>query len=98
MQKRCDNSYNFIFNAYVGDMQVIELNPSSYLGYQLKHAVLHGACRHDEAIEVFKHNPCFQNKHRVQGAFVIDIGARRYPNGAHPRRSGDVLPLCHAIA
>ncbi|KAG2346916.1 WD40 repeat-like protein [Suillus weaverae] len=32
---------------------VIELNPSSYRGYELKHAALHGAQRYDEAIEAF---------------------------------------------
>ncbi|KAG2357258.1 hypothetical protein BDR07DRAFT_1612605 [Suillus spraguei] len=32
---------------------VIELNPSSYRGYELKHAALHGAKRYDEAIETF---------------------------------------------
>jgi len=30
--------------------QVIELSPSSFLGYQLKHACMHGAQRYDEAI------------------------------------------------
>ncbi|KAG2149048.1 WD40-repeat-containing domain protein [Suillus bovinus] len=34
--------------------KVIELNPSSYLGYKLKHAVLHEAHRYDDAIESFK--------------------------------------------
>ncbi|KAG1743655.1 uncharacterized protein EDB91DRAFT_1200564, partial [Suillus paluster] len=31
-----------------------ELNSSSYLGYKLKHAALHGSQRYDEAIEAFK--------------------------------------------
>ncbi|KAG1852844.1 hypothetical protein DFJ58DRAFT_728345 [Suillus subalutaceus] len=31
--------------------KVIELNPSSYLGYELKHAALHGAHRHYDAFE-----------------------------------------------
>jgi hypothetical protein len=53
-QKRCDVSYRFVFDAHFGDTQVIELNPSSYLGYQLKHTVLHGVRRFDEAIEAFK--------------------------------------------
>jgi hypothetical protein len=53
-QKRCNVSYCFIFDAHFGEMQVIELNPSSYLGYQLKHMVLHRVRRYDEAIEVFK--------------------------------------------
>ncbi|KAG0698778.1 heterokaryon incompatibility protein-domain-containing protein, partial [Suillus ampliporus] len=33
---------------------VIELNPSSHRGYELKHAALHGAQRYGEAIEAFK--------------------------------------------
>ncbi|KAG2363571.1 hypothetical protein BDR07DRAFT_1403970 [Suillus spraguei] len=41
-------------DALIDVEKVIELNPSSYIGYQLKHAVLHGAHRYDEAIEVFK--------------------------------------------
>ncbi|KIK46471.1 hypothetical protein CY34DRAFT_800323 [Suillus luteus UH-Slu-Lm8-n1] len=32
---------------------VIELNPSSYLGYELKQGALHSAGRFDEAVEVF---------------------------------------------
>ncbi|KAG1800334.1 uncharacterized protein HD556DRAFT_1028494 [Suillus plorans] len=34
--------------------KVIKVNPSSYFGYQLKHAVLHGAHRYDEAIDAFQ--------------------------------------------
>ncbi|KAG1822003.1 WD40-repeat-containing domain protein [Suillus subaureus] len=34
--------------------KVIEINPSSYLGYKLKHAVLYGAQRYDDAIAAFK--------------------------------------------
>ncbi|KAG2346897.1 hypothetical protein BDR05DRAFT_756686, partial [Suillus weaverae] len=34
--------------------KVIELNPSSYLGYDLKHTALHGAQRYDEAIQAFQ--------------------------------------------
>ncbi|KAG0692505.1 hypothetical protein DFH29DRAFT_499695, partial [Suillus ampliporus] len=34
--------------------RVIELNPSSYLGYELKHLALLGAHRYDDAIEAFK--------------------------------------------
>ncbi|KAG0696773.1 hypothetical protein DFH29DRAFT_949711 [Suillus ampliporus] len=34
--------------------QVINLNPSSYRGYRLNHAALHGAQRHDEAIAAFE--------------------------------------------
>ncbi|KAG1821952.1 WD40-repeat-containing domain protein [Suillus subaureus] len=33
--------------------KVIELNPSSYIGYELKHAALHGAQRHDDAFKAF---------------------------------------------
>jgi len=53
-QKWCDNSYRFVFDAHSSDTQVIELNRSSYFGYQLKYAALHGAHRYDEAIEAFK--------------------------------------------
>jgi hypothetical protein len=35
-------------------VQVIELNPSSYVGYELKYTALHGALRYDEAFEAFK--------------------------------------------
>ncbi|KAG1786336.1 uncharacterized protein HD556DRAFT_1449839 [Suillus plorans] len=38
-------------DALLDAEKVIELDPSSYFGYQLKHAVLHGAHRYDEAIE-----------------------------------------------
>ncbi|KAG2152802.1 hypothetical protein DEU56DRAFT_977193 [Suillus clintonianus] len=40
-------------DARLDAQKVIILNPSSYLGYQLKHAALHGAHRYDEAIETF---------------------------------------------
>ncbi|KAG1796662.1 uncharacterized protein HD556DRAFT_279968 [Suillus plorans] len=33
--------------------KVIELDPSSHLGYDLKYTVLHGAQRYDDAFEVF---------------------------------------------
>jgi hypothetical protein len=52
--KRCNDNYRFVFDAYFGDTQVIELKPSSYVGYQLKRTALHGAHRYDEAIETFK--------------------------------------------
>ncbi|KAG0707124.1 hypothetical protein DFH29DRAFT_1076603 [Suillus ampliporus] len=39
--------------ALVDAEKVIELNPLSYVGYQLKHAVLHSAQRYDEAIKAF---------------------------------------------
>ncbi|KAG2359514.1 hypothetical protein BDR07DRAFT_1414832, partial [Suillus spraguei] len=41
-------------DALLDTEKVIELNPSSYIGYQLKHAVLHDAQRYDEAIEAFR--------------------------------------------
>ncbi|KAG1768815.1 hypothetical protein EDD22DRAFT_211246 [Suillus occidentalis] len=40
-------------DALLDAEKVIELNSSSYFGYQLKHAALHGAHRYDEAIEAF---------------------------------------------
>ncbi|KIK37965.1 hypothetical protein CY34DRAFT_417437 [Suillus luteus UH-Slu-Lm8-n1] len=40
--------------ALRGAQEVIVLKPSSYLGYQLKYAALHGAHRYDEAIEAFE--------------------------------------------
>ncbi|KAG2363718.1 hypothetical protein BDR07DRAFT_1403379, partial [Suillus spraguei] len=46
-------------DALIDAKKVIELNPSSYIGYQLKHAVLHGAHRYDEAIEAS--NSCSSN-------------------------------------
>ncbi|KAG1890608.1 uncharacterized protein F5891DRAFT_986917 [Suillus fuscotomentosus] len=33
--------------------KVIELNPSSYLGYELKHAALHGSQRYEDAFKAF---------------------------------------------
>ncbi|KAG2353482.1 heterokaryon incompatibility protein-domain-containing protein [Suillus spraguei] len=41
-------------DALLDAEKVIELNPSSYIGYQLKHAVLHDTKRYDEAIEAFR--------------------------------------------
>ncbi|KAG2337096.1 hypothetical protein BDR05DRAFT_970635 [Suillus weaverae] len=41
-------------DALLDAEKVIELNPSSYFGYELKHMALHGAYRYDEAIEAFK--------------------------------------------
>jgi hypothetical protein len=34
-------------------VQIIELNSSSYLGYELKHTALHKVQRYDEAFEAF---------------------------------------------
>ncbi|KAG1888594.1 hypothetical protein F4604DRAFT_1569692 [Suillus subluteus] len=41
-------------DALLDAEKVIELNPSDYLGYQLKHEALHGAQCYDEAIEAFQ--------------------------------------------
>ncbi|KAG2140532.1 uncharacterized protein EDB93DRAFT_1297267 [Suillus bovinus] len=41
-------------DALLDAEKAIELNPSSYLGYQSKHSALHGTHRYDEAIEAFK--------------------------------------------
>lgn len=35
------------------DRQVIKLDPSSYRGYEQRHAALHGAERYTEAVEAF---------------------------------------------
>ncbi|KAG1878699.1 hypothetical protein C8R48DRAFT_759070 [Suillus tomentosus] len=40
--------------ALLDVQEVTELNSSSYLGYSLKHAALHGAQRYDEAIQAFR--------------------------------------------
>jgi hypothetical protein len=55
VRKRYDNTDHFGVSAHFGDVvKVIVLKPSSYLGYQLKYAALHGAHRYDEAIEAFE--------------------------------------------
>lgn len=41
-------------DALLDAQKAIELNPSSYTGYQVKHAALRGAQRYDEAIEAFE--------------------------------------------
>ncbi|KAG2134216.1 hypothetical protein BD769DRAFT_1774311 [Suillus cothurnatus] len=41
-------------DALLDAEKVIELKPSAYLGYQLKHEALHGAQCYDEAIEAFQ--------------------------------------------
>ncbi|KAG0697842.1 hypothetical protein DFH29DRAFT_1020728, partial [Suillus ampliporus] len=41
-------------DALLDAQKVIQLNPSSYIGYEVKHAALRGAQRYDEAIEAFK--------------------------------------------
>ncbi|KAG1726863.1 uncharacterized protein EDB91DRAFT_1350428 [Suillus paluster] len=41
-------------DALLDAQKVIELNPSSHVGYQVKHAALYGARRYDEAIIAFQ--------------------------------------------
>lgn len=41
-------------DALLDAQKVIELNPSSHIGYQLKHMALHGAQRYDQAIKAFE--------------------------------------------
>ncbi|KAG0702300.1 hypothetical protein DFH29DRAFT_1079532 [Suillus ampliporus] len=41
-------------DALLDAQKVIELNPSSYVGYQAKHVALYGAQRYDEAIVAFQ--------------------------------------------
>ncbi|KAG2346036.1 HET-domain-containing protein [Suillus weaverae] len=41
-------------DALLDAQMVIKLTPSSYVGYQLEHAALHGAQRYDEAIDAFQ--------------------------------------------
>ncbi|KAG2087183.1 WD40-repeat-containing domain protein [Suillus discolor] len=45
---------NLYHEALSDAQKVIELNPSSYLGYKLKHAALYEVRRYDDAIESFK--------------------------------------------
>ena len=52
MRKKYYIICQFVAQADPDDTQVTELDPSSYLGYQLKHAALHGAQRYNEAIKV----------------------------------------------
>jgi hypothetical protein len=54
MHRRCGGIYYFVTDVHLGDTQVIELNPSSYLGYEVKYTALHGAQLYDEAIEAFQ--------------------------------------------
>ncbi|KAG1734822.1 heterokaryon incompatibility protein-domain-containing protein [Suillus lakei] len=41
-------------DALLDAQKVIQLNPSSHVGYKLKHAAFHGAQRYDEAIAAFQ--------------------------------------------
>ncbi|KAG1792991.1 uncharacterized protein HD556DRAFT_1309013 [Suillus plorans] len=41
-------------DALLDAQKVIQLNPSSHIGYKLEHAAFHGAQRYDEAIAAFK--------------------------------------------
>lgn len=45
---------NLYSEALLDADKVIELNPLSYLGYELKHAALRGVHRYDDAFEVSK--------------------------------------------
>jgi len=86
-RKRCDDNCRFVFKTHFDDSQVIELNPSSYIGYQLKHAVLHGAHRYDEAIEVFK-----IMLSKLEGA--PDTQTQSMPQMTHP---STLLTLCSGL-
>ena len=54
MRKRWDDIYRFMTKTHCNDTKVIELDSFSFLGYNLKHAALHGAQRYDEAIQAFQ--------------------------------------------
>jgi hypothetical protein len=58
MRTRYDNVSSgcfVLFNAHFGYIyKVVELNPSSHVGYQLKHMALLGAQRYDDAIAAFE--------------------------------------------
>lgn len=45
---------SFISHPILISAQAINLNPSSYRGYQLEHEVFHGAQRYGEAIAAFE--------------------------------------------
>ncbi|KAG2127929.1 uncharacterized protein EDB93DRAFT_181708 [Suillus bovinus] len=48
-------SKKMLWEGAIADAQAaIELNPSSYRGYEVKHMALYGAQRYDEAIEAFQ--------------------------------------------
>ncbi|OAX34764.1 hypothetical protein K503DRAFT_420176 [Rhizopogon vinicolor AM-OR11-026] len=53
---RCKAKLNKMLweDALLDAKKVIGLSPSSYLGYELKHAALHGMRQYDEAIEAFE--------------------------------------------
>lgn len=53
MRKKCCVIRRFVAQTH-HVTQVIELNPTSYIGYELKHAALHGGQRYDEAIETIE--------------------------------------------
>lgn len=46
-------SYLDVPNRIANNSQVIKLHPSSYRGYEMRHAALHGASRFAEAVEAF---------------------------------------------
>ncbi|KAG0702651.1 hypothetical protein DFH29DRAFT_492432 [Suillus ampliporus] len=53
-RSRANLARNLYAEALSDAEKVIELNPSSYVGYELKHAVFYGAQRYGDAIEALK--------------------------------------------
>ncbi|KAG0706091.1 hypothetical protein DFH29DRAFT_1025833 [Suillus ampliporus] len=51
---RAKLAQNLYSEALQDAEMVVELNPSSYVGYELKYAALHGAQHYDEAAKAFK--------------------------------------------
>ncbi|KAG2366670.1 heterokaryon incompatibility protein-domain-containing protein [Suillus spraguei] len=66
-------------------LQVIELDPSSHIGYQLTHAALHGLQRYDEAIDAF--TIMLSKLDHAPEAKVRDL-RQQY---IHPSRVGDAI-------
>ncbi|KAG1728721.1 WD40-repeat-containing domain protein [Suillus paluster] len=44
----------YMWKPFTTRRRLLNSNPSSYIGYELKHAALHGAQRYDEAVMAFK--------------------------------------------
>ncbi|KAG2347849.1 hypothetical protein BDR05DRAFT_996186 [Suillus weaverae] len=53
-RNRAESEKKLLEDALLNAQQVIELNRSCYVGYQLETAALHGAQRYDEAMEAFQ--------------------------------------------
>ncbi|KAG2160223.1 uncharacterized protein EDB93DRAFT_47699 [Suillus bovinus] len=55
-RKRCEANVNMKLweNALLDAQKVVELDPSSHIGYELKHTALHGLQRYDASIEAFQ--------------------------------------------